>query len=169
MSIVVASQQNTILMSASTDPIMSKDDTSKPGPSAALNGGFRPSHNPNGLSNPMVNVQPPRREDLQPSYAQTLAGESDTGAHGWYGSMSKLSPCIPYRHASIANMVARSQRTWFLHWNHGRLPLLYLLSQPIQASLARKCRSGHQVWQILSCSGPRSRQEQSSQRASHPS
>lgn len=82
-------------MSASTDPIMSKDDTSKPGPSAALNGGFRPSHNPNGLSNPMVNVQPPRREDLQPSYAQTLAGESDTGAHGWYGSMiNGLGSCI---------------------------------------------------------------------------
>jgi erythrocyte band 7 integral membrane protein len=36
----------------------------------------------------MVNVQPPRREDLQPSYAQTLVGESDQGNHGWYGSMS---------------------------------------------------------------------------------
>ncbi len=38
----------------------------------------------------LINVQPPRREDLQPAYAQTLQGESeDAGAHGWYGSMSK--------------------------------------------------------------------------------
>ncbi len=80
------------MSTASTDQIVSKDDPPKlglPGQSAALNGGFRPSHNPGGLANPMVIVEPPRREDLQPSYAQTLAGESDTGAHGWYGSMSK--------------------------------------------------------------------------------
>ena len=36
----------------------------------------------------LVQVQPPRREDLQPSYAQTLVGESDQGTHGWYGAMS---------------------------------------------------------------------------------
>ena len=36
-----------------------------------------------------------KREDLQPSYAQTLAGESDQGAHGWYGSMiNTLGSCI---------------------------------------------------------------------------
>lgn len=64
------------------------DGIAKPGASA-LNGGFRPSHTPGSANNPMVNVQPPRREDLQPSYAQTLAGESDQGNHGWYGSMSK--------------------------------------------------------------------------------
>jgi hypothetical protein len=79
------------MSTGSTDQIVSKDDGPKrvAGQSAALNGGFRPSHNPAGLANPMVVVEPPRREDLQPSYAQTLAGESDTGAHGWYGSMSK--------------------------------------------------------------------------------
>jgi erythrocyte band 7 integral membrane protein len=86
------------MSTASTDQIVSKDDPPKlglPGQSAALNGGFRPSHNPGGLANPMVIVEPPRREDLQPSYAQTLAGESDTGAHGWYGSMiNGLGSCI---------------------------------------------------------------------------
>jgi len=74
-----------------------KDDNHKPGPavSSSLNGGFRPSHTPGRSDNPMVNVEPPRREDLQPSYAQTLAGESDQGAHGWYGSMiNTLGSCI---------------------------------------------------------------------------
>jgi hypothetical protein len=38
---------------------------------------------------PMVNVQPPKIEDLQPRYAQTLTGESDTSGNSWYGGMSK--------------------------------------------------------------------------------
>ncbi|KFY52281.1 hypothetical protein V496_08558 [Pseudogymnoascus sp. VKM F-4515 (FW-2607)] len=32
---------------------------------------------------PLINVEPPRREDLQPSYAQNLVGESEQGTHGW--------------------------------------------------------------------------------------
>lgn len=49
--------------------------------------GFRPQ---NGG---VIKVQPPRREDLQPSYAQTLQGESeDTNTNGWYASMSMSSP-----------------------------------------------------------------------------
>lgn len=80
-------------MSSSLDGAVAKDDSihknGVPGGSSNLNGGFRPSNGPGRLDNPMVNVQPPRREDLQPSYAQTLVGESDQGNHGWYGSMSK--------------------------------------------------------------------------------
>ena len=39
----------------------------------------------------LISVQPPRREDLQPSYAKTLQGESeDAGTHGWYGWMSMM-------------------------------------------------------------------------------
>ena len=54
----------------------------------ATNGGFR-NGAPGGGDNRLINVQPPRREDLQPAYAQTLQGESeDAGSHGWYGSMS---------------------------------------------------------------------------------
>lgn len=45
--------------------------------------GFRPQNG--GI----IKVQPPRREDLQPSYAQTLQGDHDVETHGWYGSMSK--------------------------------------------------------------------------------
>ena len=59
--------------------------------------GFRPTNGrPNGgpqAINGLINVQPPRREDLQPAYAQILQGESeDAGTHGWYGSMSMLRP-----------------------------------------------------------------------------
>ena len=52
----------------------------------------RPTHGAPAPINGLINVQPPRREDLQPAYAQILQGESeDAGTHGWYGSMSKFS------------------------------------------------------------------------------
>lgn len=35
---------------------------------------------------PLVKVQPPRREDLQPSYAQVIKADTeDESQHGWYG------------------------------------------------------------------------------------
>lgn len=44
-----------------------------------------PPHRPAG---PVVAVQPPRREDLQPSYAKVLRPDTeDESAHGWYGNM----------------------------------------------------------------------------------
>lgn len=45
---------------------------------------------------PLVKVQPPRREDLQPSYAQTFAPDAtDASQTGWYGSMiNTLGSCI---------------------------------------------------------------------------
>lgn len=49
-------------------------------PAQSSNVGFRPTNN--GI----VKVQPPRREDLQPSYAQTLVFETEA-VHGWYGAM----------------------------------------------------------------------------------
>ena len=37
---------------------------------------------------PTLHVEPPRREDLQPSYARVLKPDTeDESAHGWYGSM----------------------------------------------------------------------------------
>ncbi|KAF1816303.1 hypothetical protein P152DRAFT_409085 [Eremomyces bilateralis CBS 781.70] len=37
---------------------------------------------------PLIKVQPPRREDLQPSYAQDIHPDTeDASAHGWYGGM----------------------------------------------------------------------------------
>ena len=51
-----------------------------------------------GSDNRLINVQPPRREDLQPAYAQTLQGESDdAGSHGWYGSMSRSLFILPMK------------------------------------------------------------------------
>jgi len=54
--------------------------------------GFRPQ---NGG---VIKVQPPRREDLQPSYAQTLQGESeDNNTNGWYGSLiNNLGTCVGF-------------------------------------------------------------------------
>lgn len=57
-------------------------------PANNANVGFRPQNN--GI----VKVQPPRREDLQPSYAQTLVFEDEGQQHGWYGSMSMSNPCF---------------------------------------------------------------------------
>ena len=52
-------------------------------PNGVTNGvGFRPQHGG------VIKVQPPRREDLQPSYAQVLQGDEEQN-HGWYGGMSK--------------------------------------------------------------------------------
>ena len=57
-------------------------------PDHEMNRGFQPKNATNGV----IKVQPPRREDLQPSYAQQLQGETEAETHGWYGSMSKSPP-----------------------------------------------------------------------------
>ena len=69
------------------------DNYSKDNGKAPANGnsGFR-NGTQGGNTGGIIKVQPPRREDLQPAYAQTLQGESeDAGTHGWYGSMSESS------------------------------------------------------------------------------
>ncbi|KAF2477878.1 stomatin family protein-like protein [Lindgomyces ingoldianus] len=45
---------------------------------------------------PIIKVQPPRREDLQPSYSRIIKpDENDDEQHGWYGSMiNTLGSCI---------------------------------------------------------------------------
>ena len=53
----------------------------------AINGtnGGAPARNP---GEPVVKVQPPRREDLQPSYAKVIEpDDADADSHGWYGGM----------------------------------------------------------------------------------
>ncbi|KAI9755996.1 MAG: 26S proteasome regulatory subunit rpn6 [Chaenotheca gracillima] len=46
---------------------------------------------------PLVHVEPPRREDLQPSYASHMGAIEDAGSHGWYGSMiNNLGSCIGF-------------------------------------------------------------------------
>jgi erythrocyte band 7 integral membrane protein len=82
-------------MASSFDGGVAREDSIHKNGGSALNGGYRPTHTPGRTDNPMVTVQPPRREDLQPSYAQTLLGESELGNNGWYGSMSE------YPHATV--------------------------------------------------------------------
>lgn len=83
------------------------------------NGGYRKAQPIGGGSNQRIVVQPPRQEDLQPSYAQTVGTEDDVGSHGWYGSMintlgsflgffGAIPGCIfcpnPYRPVSQGNV-----------------------------------------------------------------
>ena len=38
---------------------------------------------------PLIKVEPPRREDLQPSYARVIKADTeDESQYGWYGSKS---------------------------------------------------------------------------------
>ncbi len=49
--------------------------------------GKAPLHNNSPPPGPIVHVEPPRREDLQPSYAQVIKPDTeDESQHGWYGS-----------------------------------------------------------------------------------
>ena len=52
--------------------------------------------NGGGVDTALAKVQPPRREDLQPSYAQVLKPDTeDDSAHSWYGSMiNTLGSCV---------------------------------------------------------------------------
>ena len=61
-----------------------EDNGKAPMPINGTNGGA-PARNP---GEPVVKVQPPRREDLQPSYAKVIEpDDADADSHGWYGGM----------------------------------------------------------------------------------
>jgi hypothetical protein len=110
-------------MSASMDTTPTiKDDLHKNGGPSTGAG----SRIPGNISNKLIDVQPPKREDLQPSYAQML-GESDTGAHGWYGSMSKSSHQKSMR-TRITTNSKYSRYIGFMYWNNGCYSLLRHLS-----------------------------------------
>ncbi|KAG9658681.1 stomatin family protein-like protein, partial [Aureobasidium melanogenum] len=50
--------------------------------------GKSPVRGSNSDHDPLVKVQPPRREDLQPSYASVIKPDTeDASQHGWYGGM----------------------------------------------------------------------------------
>ena len=80
-----------------TSTLDSRDDGdlakhSAAGPSTNGASGYRPPQSRTtgtGRNGGMVNVEPPKMEDLQPDYAQTLHAD-DAAAQGWYGSMSRL-------------------------------------------------------------------------------
>ncbi|KAL6240359.1 hypothetical protein RBB50_012729 [Rhinocladiella similis] len=62
-----------------------QNDLGKDNSSPSRTPGIRPQ---NGGANGTIKVQPPPREDLQPSYAQMLQAETEAETHGWYGSMT---------------------------------------------------------------------------------
>jgi erythrocyte band 7 integral membrane protein len=54
------------------------------------------------IHEPIIKVQPPRREDLQPSYARVIKpDDADADTNGWYGSMvyTRVSVCH-FQHAN---------------------------------------------------------------------
>lgn len=103
------------------------------------NGAFRKGGPGGDAGNRLINVQPPRREDLQPAYAQTLQGESeDAGSHGWYGSMSMLPPCIFQLH-----LLTRCKSTPSVHSSVAAVPSLAASFAPIHTSQSAKETS---VW-----------------------
>lgn len=67
-------------------------DTSK----RVSNGNSPSPQSRNAANEPIVKVQPPRREDLQPSYAQVIKPDSEDASNtGWYGSMiNTLGSCV---------------------------------------------------------------------------
>ena len=65
--------------STNTDASMSK------APAPAQNGAHT-AHSAH--TDRIIHVEPPREEDLQPSYARVLKpDQEDTSSHGWYGAM----------------------------------------------------------------------------------
>lgn len=54
--------------------------------------GKAPVNGAGASDGPLIKVQPPRREDLQPSYARVIKpDDADADTNGWYGSM--VSTC----------------------------------------------------------------------------
>lgn len=109
-------------MSSNADTDAAQDNMRKPLVAAPLAHPNRPRL---GRDAPMVDVQPPRREDLQPSYAKVLGDAEAESDHGFYGSMSK-SLCA---HNPIRVLTIRSsQLPRELYWHIRCCPMLHLLS-----------------------------------------
>lgn len=82
----IASSSRPILdrPSISTNTATMDDNGKAPMPINGTNG----AHTARRPDEPIVKVQPPRREDLQPSYARVIEpDDADADTHGWYGGM----------------------------------------------------------------------------------
>jgi hypothetical protein len=76
--------------------IANMSDTNGKAPINGAEGHYR------GIDEPVIKVQPPRREDLQPSYARVIKpDDADADTNGWYGSMVRLH--FHLRHTSITD------------------------------------------------------------------
>ena len=78
---------------SSSRPILDRQSISTTAATMEDNGKapVQPVNGTNGARHPgepIVKVQPPRREDLQPSYARVIEpDDADADNHGWYGGM----------------------------------------------------------------------------------
>ncbi|TQS34412.1 hypothetical protein Golomagni_05206 [Golovinomyces magnicellulatus] len=75
-------------------PALNMDDTSDEnyGASSSTKGTIR--KHPDKRIDPLINIQPPRPEDIQPKYECKIISDSDKG-HGLYGSMiNSLGTCL---------------------------------------------------------------------------
>lgn len=102
---MVASQSHihddtTESISSSTHPFILQNPDSSIEVMSDINGKAPvPPTNGAGASHqdPIIKVQPPRREDLQPSYARIIKpDDADADTNGWYGSMVSISICFVY-------------------------------------------------------------------------
>lgn len=65
---------------------VSTTDTMSNGNGAGKDRDYGPQSSHATAAHPLISVQPPRREDLQPSYASVLKPDTeDASQHGWYG------------------------------------------------------------------------------------
>lgn len=86
-------------------------DTIKTTDSTPNIGGYRGSNSgPNSgpgqprstnTESPLITIQPTKRSDLQPSYAQVLPDDDDASTTGWYGAMSMHLLKLPCNRATV--------------------------------------------------------------------
>ena len=110
-----------------------------------------PRASDSATTRPLVHVKPPRREDLQPSYARLLPPQEDYEVHSWYGAMINacgniigFAGAIPCCKPDLSLCKRRSRA------DHLIILLRFLLPQPLQACRPRQRRSRHQIWPFLS-------------------
>ena len=165
------------------------DDTSKAPLRDNVNGNTPAASSNNDAA--LVQVQPPKREDLQPRYAQVLSADEGEG-NGWYGAMS-TSPSLPLSkshpippqpkqrdllllplllHTSQTNNATLTQSSPSQHPRRRRRqprrnPLLHSLPEPLQTRKSRLCRPRHKIRPLLPCRRPRTRQDKRAERIPH--
>ncbi|KAK3207709.1 hypothetical protein GRF29_96g115899 [Pseudopithomyces chartarum] len=68
------------------DPFKNNRGSTVNGDETTIGAGSAAAKRP--VDDPLVKIQPPKREDLQPSYARAIKpDDADSDDHGWYGAM----------------------------------------------------------------------------------
>jgi hypothetical protein len=101
----------------------------------------------------MKGVHALRREDLQPSYVQTVDGnDTNVEAHGWYSGMSTLPPyttfCVIDTEINLS--ILNSKQPWRDYWVLRRNPVLRCLPKCIHCGLPGECWTCNQIRSLLS-------------------